>query len=978
MRRLTALCISICLFMNMIAQIRLEGTTKDTPMALEVGKSYLFPTNFKVAYFTFVPETDGVLYLNMSERLRVLGINENVSGNLPQFGNSSVLGVEAHKIYKFQNDNTWGKSVTMDVAFVAGNPFLPVQSTNIIPEEGSVYRTTEKDGNVSFYFNVEIDASKAEAYVLLKNGKTVHVQDIILSEDYNTQATIYIVKLADVYNQLLDEGDLKEGETFQVVLKNVVDRNNAKNKYDGEIVVNYLASARATRLTNVSNVEVLKSYYYPGSDEGLIELTFSEEVTCETKSAILSYGDREKNTWTEIAIPYIIKGNVIILNLQGISMDDVPVNDDGLRYANISLKNICDKEGYPVEGNAVGSIGTVSLSFQVELVDVELYKVTYILDGNVYKSQEIAVGEPITPPDVVVGEGYLFNGWQNVPDVMPAEKLTIYGTTSTKQYQVTYILDGTVYKIDDIEYGKKLLHPAVPPKEGYTFEGWECLLESMPARDLTINGKYVVNSYSLVYMVDGLEYKRMEIAYGTPLEPEPIPSKIGHTFSGWSELPETMPAGNLTIVGNFMVNSYSLVYVLDGLEYKRMEIAYGTPLEPEPMPSKIGHTFSGWSELPETMPAGNLTIVGNFMVNSYSLVYVLDGLEYKRMEIAYGTLLEPEPMPSKIGHTFSGWSELPETMPAEDLVIQGSFQPNIYTVTYILEGEIIGTKQVVFGASVPLLEVPQKTGYLFAGWGELPAVMPACDLIVHGTYVIDKEYIFDLIYMIDGKEYKRSTVLFGSIIEPEPFPEEKEGYTFSGWSEIPGTMPFTDIVVNGSYIVNSYVITYFVDNILYASDSINYGDEVIPLEYPNKVGHTFSGWSELPATMPANDIIAKGEYIKNEYQLIYLIDGEPYATELVAYGDTIKLLDIPAKEGCIFSGWSDIPETMPDADVYVIGSFKVDVIENENRDLLVDVFTLQGVLVATSVEVNELREKLSEGVYVIVGGKYKTKISVFK
>ena len=56
-----------------------------------------------------------------------------------------------------------------------------------------------------------------------------------------------------------------------------------------------------------------------------------------------------------------------------------------------------------------------------------------------------------------------------------------------------------------------------------------------------------------------------------------------------------------------------------------------------------------------------------------------------------------------------------------------------------------------------------------------------------------------LTYIIDGKEYKTCYIEFGSKIIPEQAPE-KEGYTFSGWSEIPKTMPANDVTVTGTFI----------------------------------------------------------------------------------------------------------------------------------------------------------------------------------
>ena len=60
-----------------------------------------------------------------------------------------------------------------------------------------------------------------------------------------------------------------------------------------------------------------------------------------------------------------------------------------------------------------------------------------------------------------------------------------------------------------------------------------------------------VNTYILTYMVDDEVYKTYEVDYGTPITPEPEPTKEGYIFSGWSEIPETMPAQDVTIYGYF-------------------------------------------------------------------------------------------------------------------------------------------------------------------------------------------------------------------------------------------------------------------------------------------------------------------------------------------------------------------------------------------------------------------------------------------
>ena len=179
---------------------------------------------------------------------------------------------------------------------------------------------------------------------------------------------------------------------------------------------------------------------------------------------------------------------------------------------------------------------------------------------------------------------------------------------------------------------------------------------------------------------------------------------------------------------------------------------------------------------------------------------------------------------------------------------------------------------------------------------------------------------YNVTYKIDGEVYETYSVeCFAEI--PMPDAPTKEGYTFMGWSEIPSYMPEKDIVINGSFAVNKYAVAYVVDGDTIATDSVAYGSEITPIAAPEKEGHTFSGWSEAPATMPANDIVINGSFSVNYYTLTYIVDGEEYKTEQVAYGDSVVLIDAPVKENYIFSGWSDAPAIVPAEDIIITGSF---------------------------------------------------------
>ena len=55
------------------------------------------------------------------------------------------------------------------------------------------------------------------------------------------------------------------------------------------------------------------------------------------------------------------------------------------------------------------------------------------------------------------------------------------------------------------------------------------------------------------------------------------------------------------------------------------------------------------------------------------MTYTVDGEVYKTYEMEYGATITPEAEPTKEGYTFSGWSEIPTTMPAHDVIVTGTF-----------------------------------------------------------------------------------------------------------------------------------------------------------------------------------------------------------------------------------------------------------------------------------------------------------------
>ena len=60
--------------------------------------------------------------------------------------------------------------------------------------------------------------------------------------------------------------------------------------------------------------------------------------------------------------------------------------------------------------------------------------------------------------------------------------------------------------------------------------------------------------------------------------------------------------------------------------------------------------------------------------------------------------------------------------------------------------------------------------------------------------------------------------------------------------------------------VKKFAVIYMVDNEIFAIDSLSVGEVIITIEEPTKEGYTFSGWSEAPETMPAHDVEIYGNF----------------------------------------------------------------------------------------------------------------------
>ncbi len=346
--------------------------------------------------------------------------------------------------------------------------------------------------------------------------------------------------------------------------------------------------------------------------------------------------------------------------------------------------------------------------------------------------------------------GYTQVGWSTVDggekvygfeDVYTQnEALTLYPVWNTNKYTITFETNGgsEIAPITQ-DYGTEITAPDNPTRKGYTFKGWDKEIpETMPAENITVKAQWEINQYTIAFDTNGgSEIAPITQDYGTEITAPDNPTRKGYTFKGWDkEIPETMPAENMTVKAQWEINQYTIAFDTNGgSEIAPITQDYGTEITAPDNPTRKGYTFKGWDrEIPETMPAENITVKAQWEINQYTIAFDTNGgSEIAPITQDYGTEITAPDNPTRKGYTFKGWDrEIPETMPAENITVKAQWEINQYTIAFDTNGgsEIAPITQD-YGTEITAPDNPTRKGYTFKGWDkEIPKTMPAENITI--------------------------------------------------------------------------------------------------------------------------------------------------------------------------------------------------------------------------------------------------------
>ena len=424
-------------------------------------------------------------------------------------------------------------------------------------------------------------------------------------------------------------------------------------------------------------------------------------------------------------------------------VDDVIVN-------NISQGALSSYTFTNVTGNQ-----SILVKFKMQ---INQYNIIYDLAGGTHEEGYPLIHTYGNPTNLVspTKSGYTFSGWYldgigSPITVLGAGDYTkdiyLLATWTINKYTLTFHngYNGNISS-EEFDYNSTISYPSQPTRTGYTFDGWDSSIESMPANTFTISATWTINKYFLIFHngYDG-NISSEEVDFNSTIVYPTAPTRTGYTFDGWDSSIESMPANTLTITATWTINKYFLIFH-NGYDsnISSEEVDYNSAISYPSAPTRTGYTFEGWNSSIENMPANTLTIAATWKINKYTLTFYngYDG-NLSSEEVDYNSAISYPSAPTRTGYTFEGWNSSIENMPANTLTISATWTINKYTLTFYngYDGNI-SSEEVDFNSAISYPSAPTRTGYTFNGWDSSIECMPASTLTITATWTKNQNLIW--------------------------------------------------------------------------------------------------------------------------------------------------------------------------------------------------------------------------------------------
>ena len=269
-------------------------------------------------------------------------------------------------------------------------------------------------------------------------------------------------------------------------------------------------------------------------------------------------------------------------------------------------------------------------------------------------------------------------------------------------------------------------------------------------------------------------------------------------------------------------------------------------------------------------------------------------------------------------------------------------------------------------------ELPDRANYTFGGWyTDIKCTEPYTQQLLMTSLDLYAKWVpndFEVSYFYQNEQGTETqfgdtdTYAFGTDVTVRTAHPEKEGYTFTGWTNIANIvtvdtttgkfiMPAHHVRFDATFEINQYNVTYKVGTEVVGTDVYNFNSDVVIRPVPTQEGYTFYGWTSKDSAfdirgfkMPAHNVVIEGKFEKNPAkQYTYTVNKHFYNEKGVEV-NVVKGEATPAAENTAVSELykkDAVNQTDKDGKtyVYVPGLTTVtDKLEKLTKDVTIDLY----------------------------------------
>ena len=237
------------------------------------------------------------------------------------------------------------------------------------------------------------------------------------------------------------------------------------------------------------------------------------------------------------------------------------------------------------------------------------------------------------------------------------------------------------------------------------------------------------------------------------------------------------------------------------------------------------------------------------------------------------------------------------------LVLTGC-NDSVYTVNFIVEGEVVSTQQVKHGDDAVAPANPELEGATFKEWDKsYKNVKENLDI----NAVFEKEEFSVVFFDEDGNVLKQEIVKYNESATAPQAPE-KEGHVFKEWSE-DITCVKDNLEVTPVYEKQKFTVTFKDEDGTVLKEAVTeYGKTAAKPTNPSKHGYKFTGWDKDYKNV-TSDLVVTATYELETYTITYkdeqgnIIEGLTPSSYTINDDASLELPALIEKEGYECLGW---------------------------------------------------------------------------